>query len=191
MSPTTYSLHALAEALAPLSHSLAAGLLVRPMPALVAKEGDGAAERLAGNDIVKALCVQLGKAFQEHVPAIRDAMAALETCEEEELEELVDELASPALELVDMARAIWASELPPAAEGLRPLLATLAEAPVTQILQWVLEILHLVVDPWSLSDDPENPDPGFRFEVPDGPIREAITLWGKEHPGVLPQDVVF
>lgn len=191
MPPTTYALHALAEALAPLSHSLAAGLLVRPMPALVAREGEKASALPGSSDMVKTLCTQLGRAFQEHVPAMRDAMKALETCEEEELEELVDELASPTLELVDMARTIWASELPREAEGLRPLLATLAEAPVTQILQWVLEILHLVVDPWSLSDDPENPDPGFRFEVPDGPIREAITLWGKENPGILPQDVDF
>lgn len=182
MPPTREFLQVLAEAVAPLSHSLAAGLLIRPVRP--ASSGDGPAYALA------QLCAELEAALGEHVPAMQDAMAEMATCTQEELEELVDELAAPALELVDMARRIWADPFPPGAEAARPLLATLAEAPVTQLLQWVLEVMHLSIDPWSLSDNPEQPDPGFALTVPDKPVREALEQWKTAHPGFIPDEAL-
>ena len=80
--------------------------------------------------------------------------------------------------------------LPPEAEGARSLLATLAEAPVTQLLQWVLEIMHTVIDPWSLVENPEEPDISFELHVPDAPVREALAYWRRNNPGVLPEEVL-
>ncbi|MDL2217022.1 hypothetical protein LJB81_04760, partial [Desulfovibrio sp. OttesenSCG-928-M14] len=76
------------------------------------------------------------------------------------------------------------------AEGARCLLATLAEAPVTQLLQWVLEVMHISIDPWSVADDPENPQVDFALHVPDTPLREALSRWRRDNPGVLPEEVL-
>lgn len=170
-------MRALAEALSPLSHSLAAGLLIRPLPVELpfAKE-ENPARRLVSD---------LAAMLDENVPILQRAVAALEDCDLEETEELVDELATAALDLVDMARGIWETPLPPEAESLRPLLATIAEAPVTQVLQWILEIMHYAIDPWAIAEDPEQPEIGFVLEVPDAPLREALVEWRKRHPGVI------
>lgn len=180
----------LAEALSPLSHSLTAGLLIRPVPARAGAGSD--AEELGPDttESVTTLCLDLDMLLKEAVPAMKQAMADLQGCSSDDFEELVDELASPALELVDMARRIWAAPLPPEAEGARALLATLAEAPVTQLLQWVLEIMHTVIDPWSLTENPENPDISFELQVPDAPVREALGHWRRNNPGVLPEEVL-
>ena len=172
----------LAEAVSPLSHSLAAGLLIRPVPL----RPDGA----SGEESANALCLDLDAMLRENVPLMKEAMAELRNCPVDNLEEVVDELASPALELVDMARRIWETPLPPEAEGARSILATLAEAPVTQLLQWVLEIMHLAVDPWSITEDPSSPDLGFALLVPDAPVREALQRWRGNNPGVLPEEVL-
>jgi hypothetical protein len=178
-----YSL--LAEAVSPLSHSLAAGLLIRPVPApFLSLEGDNG--DTPSLEAAHALCHDLERMLNECVPAMKEAMSDLDGCELDALEEIVDELASPALELVDMARRVWESPLPPEAESARALLATLAEAPVTQLLQWVLEIMHTAIDPWSVAEDPDNPSLDFVLRVPDQPVREALKHWRADHPGLLP-----
>ncbi|MDL2317071.1 hypothetical protein LJC59_08375 [Desulfovibrio sp. OttesenSCG-928-A18] len=195
------SLRELAEALCPLSHSLAAGMLVRPVPARTSElpddedgQTDAGPDAVAGRDngysCAGRLCQDLDELLKECVPAMRNAMAQLESSVADELDELVDELASPALELVDMARRIWAAPLAPEAEGARALLATLAEAPVTQLLQWVLEIMHLTIDPWSLTEDPEKPELSYELRVPDTPVRDALSRWKRQHPGVLPEELL-
>lgn len=183
MSQTKESVTALAEALSPLSHSLAAGLLIRPI-------ADGATAQCEGGE-VEALCKELADMLGECVPAMRQAMANLADCDLDESEELVDELATAALDLVDMSRRIWESPLPREAETLRPLLATLAEAPPAQLLQWVLEIMHLAIDPWSIAENPEKPEVDFSLSVPDEPLREALDDWSRQNPGVLPEDFRF
>lgn len=180
----------LAEAVSPLSHSLAAGMLIRPVPARAGNVDDDAELDPQGVESATALCLDLDRLLKETVPVMKQAMADLRGCSGSELEELVDELASPALELVDMARRIWAAPLPPEAEGARALLATLAEAPVTQLLQWILEIMHTVIDPWSLAENPDNPDVSFDLHVPDAPVREALGHWRRHNPGVLPEEVL-
>lgn len=186
MTTDSELLRSLAEAVSPLSHSLAAGLLVRPVSArplaVKGKRPDAA---------LTALCKDLDRMLTESVPAMKKAMRDLNGCDLDTLEEIVDEIASPALELVDMARRIWESPLPAEAESARPLLATLAEAPPTQLLQWVLEIMHLAIDPWSISEDPDSPTIDFTLHVPDEPVREALAWWRQEHPGLLPDDVLL
>jgi hypothetical protein len=181
--------NALAEAVSPLSHSLAAGLLIRPVPVRAkrpAQDEDFEAEE----ESAAALCLDLDRLLKEAVPVMKEAMDALRTCSADDLEELVDELASPSLELVDMARRIWSAPLPREAEGARSLLATLAEAPVTQLLQWILEIMHTMIDPWSLTEDPAEPDISFELHVPDAPVRDALAHWRRNNPGVLPEEVL-
>ena len=187
-SPEFYN--ALAEALSPLSHSLAAGLLIRPVPAPVISEDRAEDPLYGGKEAAKLICHDLDRLLKETVPVMQKAMLELGRCEPAELEELADDLAAPALELVDMARRIWETPFPPEAEGARALLATLAEAPATQLLQWILELMHTVIDPWSIADNPEEPDISFAFVVPDSPLREALSRWREAHPGVLPPGVL-
>lgn len=183
--------HALAEAVSPLSHSLAAGLLIRPVPARPSSEDRGKAPPHEDHEAVSLVCYDLDMLLKETVPEMKQAMLALDNCSPDMLEELVDELASPALDLVDMARRIWETPFPPEAEGARSLLATLAEAPVTQLLQWILEVMHTVIDPWSITENPAKPDLEFTLIVPDNPIRDAITRWRAANPGVLPEEVLL
>lgn len=178
----------LAEAVSPLAHSLAAGMLVRPVPARTGE--DSAMLPPPHEDAAAILCFDLDALLKECVPTMKEAMADLAGCELEIMEELVDELASPALELVDMARRIWEAPLPPEAEGARSLLATLAEAPATQLLQWILEVMHLSIDPWSVTEDPEHPDLSYTLLVPDAPVRDALARWRRNNPGVLPEEVL-
>jgi hypothetical protein len=183
----------LAEALSPLSHSLAAGLLIRPIPQPPLKAGESDELKADGSDSPAALCMDLDSLLKECVPAMREAMqeiGALSPENSDQLEEIVDELASPALELVDMARRVWECPFPPEAESARSMLATLAEAPATQLLQWVLEIMHTAVDPWSIAENPEHPVIGFHLAVPDMPVREALARWRRRHPGILPEEVL-
>ena len=189
MTQTSERYRALAEAVSPLSHSLAAGLLIRPVPARAIGE-DYEESLYSGKDAATLICHDLDKLLKEAVPIMKQAMQELEHCELAEFEELVDELASPALDLVDMARRIWETPFPPEAEGVRALLATLAEAPATQVLQWILEIMHTVIDPWSIAENPEHPNLSFALIVPDNPIRYALSHWRAANPGVLPEEVL-
>lgn len=188
MTEPVEHLRLLAEAVSPLSHSLAAGLLIRPVPLRhpLPDEGDDTSlmER------ARILCLDLDRSLKECVPAMRASMAELKDCDPEVLEEIVDEVAAPALDLIDMARRIWESPLLPEAEGARSLLATLAEAPVTQLLQWILEIMHTAIDPWSIAEDPEHPVMEYELLVPDMPLREALCRWRRENPGILPEEVL-
>ena len=180
----------LAEAVSPLSHSLTAGLLIRPVPARAGQTDADDDLGSENSESVTALCLDLDRLLKEAAPAMKQAMADLQGCSADDVEELVDELAAPALDLVDMARRIWAAPLPPEAEGARSLLATLAEAPVTQLLQWVLEVMHTTIDPWSLAENPDAPDISFELHVPDAPVREALAYWRRNNPGVLPEEVL-
>ena len=182
--------HALAEAVSPLSHSLAAGLLIRPLPACAISEESEAIPLYGGKNAAKRICHDLDTLLKDAVPEMRQAMRELEYCDPAELEELIDELASPALDLVDMARRIWETPLPPEAEGARILLATLAEAPVAHTLQWILELMHTVIDPWSIAENPEHPNLSFALIVPDHPIRDALARWRAANPGILPEDAL-
>jgi hypothetical protein len=184
----------LAEALSPLSHSLAAGLLIRPIPQPPLKTGVSDELRADGSDSPAVLCMDLDSMLKECVPAMRAAMQELGALSPENmdlLEEIVDELASPALDLVDMSRRVWECPFPPEAESARSMLATLAEAPATQLLQWVLEIMHTAIDPWSIAANPEQPEIDFRLAVPDLPVREALARWRRRHPGILPEEVLL
>ncbi|MDR3175421.1 MAG: hypothetical protein LBU06_02675 [Desulfovibrio sp.] len=183
----------LAEALSPLSHSLAAGILIRPIPQPPLKLSGGEELSAEGSDNPFDLCLDLDRMLKECAPAMREAMRDLCECgsgSQDQLEEIVDEMASPALDLVDMARRVWECPFPREAETARVMLATLAEAPVTQLLQWILEIMHTTIDPWSIADNPEHPDIGFELEIPDQPVREALARWRKRHPGILPEEVL-
>ena len=183
MSPIPESLAALAEALSPLSHSLAAGLLVRPFP----EAGSAPADL----DSLKKLCADAAAMLDECMPAMRQAMAALENANLDETEELADELAAPALDLVDLARTIWTSPFPPESESLRPLLATLVEAPPVALLQWMLEIMHCAIDPWSVAENPEAPAIDFSLHIPDAPLCAALKEWNNKNPGLLPQALLI
>ena len=180
----------LAEAVSPLSHSLAAGLLIRPVPARAGVKYSDEDIDPKSTESLTDICLDLDGILKEAVPIMKQAMADLRGCSAEELEELVDEMASPALDLVDMSRRIWAAPLPQEAEGARSLLATLAEAPVTQLLQWILEVMHTVIDPWALMENPEEPDIGYELHVPDAPVREALARWRRNNPGILPEEVL-
>ena len=175
----------LAEAVSPLSHSLAAGLLIRPVAVRPSESQDPA---VAG--WLDELCADLAVLLRDGIPAMAEAMAALKGCPAEELEEAVDELAAPALDLVDMARRIWETPLPEKAESARPLLATLAEAAPAQLLQWILEIMHISIDPWAIAGNPNDPEIDFVLQVPDAPLREALRQWRTDNPGILP-DALF
>ena len=190
MSQVPEFYQSLAEAVSPLAHSLAAGLLIRPVPARAAGHDLEDEPLHGGKEAASLICFDLDTLLKEAVPAMKEAMTELENCDLAVLEELVDELASPALDLVDMARRIWETPFPPEAEGARALLATLAEAPVTQLLQWILEVMHIVIDPWSITETPENPDLGFTLIVPDNPVRDALARWRALNPGVLPEEVL-
>lgn len=181
MSTSPECIHALAEALSPLSHSLAAGLLVRPAGARDEQDQPPSRETL------HALYTALGEQLKESVPAVRSSAAALCEGDLDELDEIVDELAAPALELIDISRRIWQSPLPAEMEAARPLLATIAEAPVTALLQWILEIMHTAIDPWAVADDPEQIDISYPQTVEDTPLREALARWRSANPGALPE----
>ena len=183
MSQIPESLLALAEALSPLSHSLAAGLLIRPIANGESAQWDEGA--------FAELCADMAAMLAECVPAMQQAMRALDGCGLDETEELVDELATAALDLVDMSRRVWESPFPTQAEEIRPLLATLVEAPAAQLLQWILEIMHCVIDPWSIMENPETPEIGFTLDIPDAPLRYAVKVWRRQHPGIVPENIVF
>ena len=190
MTQTPEFYNALAEAVSPLSHSLAAGLLIRPVPARTISEDREEDPLYGSKEAANLICYDLDKLLKEAVPAMKQAMQELGNCDPDEFEELVDELAAPTLDLVDMARRIWETPFPPEAEGARALLATLAEAPATQILQWILELMHTVIDPWSIAENPEHPQIDFALIVPDNPIRDALSRWRAANPGVLPEEVL-
>ena len=183
---------ALAESVSPLVHSLTAGLLIRPVPMRTRADDESPSgeEPGSGAESVTTLCLDLDAMLKEAVPALNAAMTELEGCDTDELDELMDELAAPALDLVDMARRIWEAHLPPEAEGARALLATLAEAPVVQLLEWSLQIMHTVIDPWAITETPESPEISYVLNIPDAPVREALARWRKENPGVLPEEVL-
>lgn len=175
--------HMLAEAVSPLSHSLAAGLLIRPVAVRASIEDTSTVT----TEWVEELCADLGSLLQEGIPAMRETMANLRECQPEVLEELIDELAAPALDFVDMARRIWETPFPAKAESARPLLATLAEAPATQLLQWILEVMHISIDPWAIAGNPNNPEIDFALDIPDAPLWDALQKWSEENPSILPE----
>ena len=169
------SLRALAEAVFPLARDLAAGMLHRPAP--VQENAVSLTE----------LCRELETLLDEAVPALRDILADMPTCDADEAEELCDDLSAPALDLVEMARRIWESPFPPKAEGARPLLAALAEGPAAELLDVLLRLTHAALDPFAVLDDPAKPSIDFLLEGNDKTRREALARWGKANPGVLPK----
>ena len=169
------SLHALAEAVSGPARELAAGLLLRPSPAFCERAADMA-----------PMCRKIHALLEDAIPAMQEGLSALESCDIDELEELVEELTTPAFDLVDMARSVWEAPLSQEQEALRPLLATVIEAPVAELLAWMMGLMHAAVDPWAVLDNPEEPALDYSLEMQDGPVREALRLWGQTHPGVLP-----
>ena len=169
-------LHTLAEAVSGPARELAAGLLLRPSPPPCEPVVD-----------IAPLCRKIQALLEDAIPALQEGLAALEECEADELEELVDELTTPAFDLVDMARMVWEAPLSAEQEALRPLLATVVEAPAAELLAWMLALMHAAVDPWAVLEDPEEPALNYSLEVQDGPVREALRLWQHNHPGVLPE----
>ena len=170
------SLHALAEAVSGPARELAAGLLLRPSPVSCEQAADMA-----------PLCRKIHALLEDAIPALQEGLAALEDCDIDELEELVDELTTPAFDLVDMARSVWEAPLSREQEALRPLLATVIEAPVAELLAWMMRLMHAALDPWAVLEDPEEPVLDYSLEVQDGAVREALRLWGQNHPGFLPE----
>ena len=174
------SLHALAEAVSGPSRELTAGLLLRPAPV----PGEHTVD-------ITPLCRKIQALLQDAIPALQEGLAALEDCDVDELEEQVEELTTPAFDLVDMARAVWAAPLTPELETARPLLATVIEAPVAELLTWMLHLMHAALDPWAVLDDPEEPALDYCLEVQDGPVRDALRQWRQQHPGLLPEDFLL
>ncbi len=177
------AMQALAEALCPPARELASGLLLRPVVAsavLTASGGPGApaspgsASEGSGSGEFAALCRKAFALLEDAVPLLQENLAALEDCDIDDIEELVDELAAPAFDLVDAARAVWDAKLPAEVEDARPLLATLLEAPAAELLTWMLRFLHAAVDPWAVFDDPEKPQMEYTLDIQDGPLREAL-----------------
>ncbi len=176
------SLRTLAEVLCPLMHDLTAGLLLRPAPVA----GEPPLSRVG----VDELCRELDALLHAAVPALRETLEDLHGADPDDVDELAEELAAPALDLVDMARRIWEAPLPREAESARSLLATLAEAPAVQLLDWLHRLMHAVIDPYAVLNDPDRPDFSFTLDVPDEPVRAALAQWRLAHPGVLPEDAL-
>lgn len=170
-------LRAQAEALSGPARELAAGLLLRPSPAPGEQAGD-----------LAVLCRKIHAVLEVAVPALQDGLAALEDCDPDELDELVDELASPAFDLVDAARQVWETPLDEKVEGVRPLLATVVEAPVAELLAWIMALMHAALDPWAVLEDPEEPALEYTLDIQDSPVRETLRTWRQKHPGTLPDD---
>ena len=108
----------------------------------------------------------------------------------DEVEELCDDLSAPALDLVDMARRIWEAKLPPGAEGVRPLLAALAEGPAADLLDILLRLTHAALDPFAVLDDPAKPALNFSLDGNDAARRSALARWREANPGLLPAGVL-
>lgn len=178
MTSLPESIIALAETLSPLARELTAGLLLRPAPVPGDEPPDLVLFFRKGDDLLRTAHAALSK-----------ALASFEGCEPDELDELADDLAGPAFELVDLAREIWEIPLPLQCEGARPLLATLAEAPVAELIAWIQRIMHAVIDPWAVLEEPERPTLEYVLDVRDEPVRELLKLWQKAHPGVLPEGI--
>lgn len=173
-------LRAQAEALSGPARELAAGLLLRPSPS----PGEQAAD-------IAALCRKIQAIMEDAVPTLQESLAALEDCDADELDELVDELTAPAFDLVDSARQIWEAPLDAELEGARPLLATVVEAPVVELLSWIMALMHAALDPWAVMEAPEEPTLEYSLDIQDGPVREALRTWQREHPGALPADFIL
>lgn len=172
-------LKAIAEAACSLVESLTAGLLQRPVPAT----GQPPLS-------VDALTREIAALLAEAVPALEGAALDLAEAELDDIEEAVDDVGAPALDCVDMARRIWEAPLPAEAEGARPLLAALVEAPVVALLGLLHPVIHAVVDPFAVFDDVERPVLGMELEVDLSTQLAALAVWRRACPGVLPDDIL-
>lgn len=175
-------LQAIAESAAPLARELARQLQRRPAPT--------AGGEPLSRDSLAALCRELDELLDDAVPALRELVEDMAECEPEDVDELFDELAPPAFDLVDMAHRIWAAPLPGEAESLRPPLASLAEEPVARIMNLLLHILHAVINPWIMTDAPEQPVIAFTPALETTAQRAALQAWRKAHPGIIPDDIL-
>jgi hypothetical protein len=175
-------LRALAEAAAPLARELAVRIVERPLPA--------AGQSPFSLSALEALCRELDELLAEAVPALEGMAADMDECDLVDVDELFDDLAPPAFDCLDMAHRIWEAPLPREAESLRPLLAALAEEPAARLLDLLLRILHAVIDPWAVLDQPDNPV--FSFALAQGQERQraALTAWRRSNPGILPEDIL-
>ncbi len=173
-------LRTLAEAVCPLVIELTAGLLERPAP-------DPDAAPIA----VAPLAQQLADLLAEAVPALQEAVADLDGFPLDEVDDYVEDISSPALDLVEMARIIWSAPFPPEAEGLKPYLARLAEVPVVELLGLLQPLVHAAVDPWAVFDDPETAELSLRFSGNYTQERRELAVYSQKHghsvpPALLP-----
>ena len=75
MTQVPESFNVLAEAVSPLSHSLTAGLLIRPVPA----RAENSKDDIESEEVESAttLCLDLDRLLKESVPIMKQAMADL------------------------------------------------------------------------------------------------------------------
>ncbi len=175
MTTSQQLLQALAESAAPLARELTTSLLARPVPVI------GMA--LLSAKEIAALYHELQELLAEAVPALQDMVEEMSECDIEDVEELFDDLAPPALDLVDMAHKLWQAPLAPEAENVRPLLCALAEAPVAQLLKLLLHIIHGVIAPLAVMGDAEKLPLAFTI-APENTA--ALAAWCRANPGILP-----
>lgn len=180
MDTDALRLKALAESACSLTENLTAGLLLRPLP-------------VAGQIPVSAdsLTRELAALLAEAVPALEEAVTDLAEADIEDVEEAMDDVAAPALDCVEMARRIWEAPLSVEAEGVRPLLAALAERPVVELLGLLYPAMRAALDPWAVLDDPERPVLGMDIRVDLADLLGALASWRRTYPGVLPEDVLL
>lgn len=168
-------LRAFAEAVCPLVIELTAGLLERPVP-----------EPDAEPVVVDRLAQQLADLLAEAVPALQEAVADLDGLSPDEADDYVEDISSPALDLVEMARGIWSAPFPPGAEGLKPYLARLAEVPVVELLGLLQPLMRAAVDPWAVFDDPETAELSLRLSGNYAQERKELALYCQKRGHSLP-----
>ena len=177
LSPET--LQALAEALAPPTKQLAAGLLRRPLP--------GAEAPVAS---IEALAINLSELLAEALPALRDALADMAEAGPDDAEDIAEALAGPLFALVEGARNLHRARLAPEAEPLRPYLAAIAEDAPADAVELFLHVIQAALNPWEMFEDPEHPELDLSLK-PDAPAHfEALKKACNDGAGPISEDVL-
>ena len=176
---TPETLQALAEALAPPTKQLAAGLLRRPLP-----------EAEAPPASIETLAQSLADLLAEALPALRDALADVAETDSDDAEDMVEALAGPLFALVEGARDLHQARLAPEAEPLRPYLAAIAEDAPADAVELFLHIMQAALNPWEMFEDPEHPELDLSLK-PDAPAHlEALRRVCDNGAGPISEDVL-
>ena len=154
MKQTAEYIQAVAEVVSSVAMEISAGLLERPLPPF-----ETGASALAG------LCTELQTLLDDAVPDIQEAFEELALYELEDIDDIVFAISEPTLDFVDMARKIWKTPLPPSEEKARIYLAAIAEFPAVSVLAFCQRIMQAALDPWAVSENPDDPNIAFTVEL--------------------------